>query len=129
MSKIYLFLFRTSEGHIFAFDQGVQAEKDLEKAKSRMPNYNGYHAADTTWSASATMYWLNFRPCVVEINEDFNLEEWCELKTITVNNFSGSQRGVVIKKEKYKEVENSIVYDPKLITDEIKTARPFYEEV
>lgn len=123
---VYLVLLRTSEGYLFNYENGVTAGSTLESVAKQLPNYNEYHACGGTWSASATMYWLNFRPCVVRF--DWNkIEDFVIKECVTVSTFSGRHTGIKIKSEKYSEVDSMIVFDRELITEEVNTCKKFYE--
>lgn len=123
---VYLVLLRTSEGYLFAYNDGVQAGTTLESVSKQMPDYNQYHACGGTWSASATLYWLHFRPCVVKF--DFkDIEDYVIKEVITISTHCGRHSGIRIKPEKYAEIDAMIVFDRELITEEVNTCKKFYE--
>jgi hypothetical protein len=125
---IYLIAYQLSDGKkALAVDQqnAFCGGEVLEETKKNLPNYNGYHAAGTTWSASATIYWMQYRPCVVGFNSmDEIKESLLDHKIIRAHSVAGSANYTLIK----DDFNLNIVFDPKLIDENVDTAKPFYEK-
>jgi hypothetical protein len=123
---IYLIAYRIDGKVGLAVTDGAfNGGEDLEQTKSLLPDYNRYHVAGGTWSTSATIYWMQFRPCVLAFNDMKEVEEalfdWKVLQSASI-----AGRGVyTILKPEYSP---NIAFDPKLIDEGLKTAKPFYEK-
>lgn len=102
--------------------------EDLEQAKTLVPNWNGYHVVDRTWSTSATLYWMSFHPCIAAFESMKEVEKVLmdgdDRRITTESNAWGSARYTIIK----EDAQLNIVFDPKLIDEGIDTAKPFYEQ-
>lgn len=125
-----LVVFRTHQGYYFSYDRrqnGFSAVRDIEEAK-KVLNWDGYHAAHHTWSTSAAMYWMNFKPCVVQIDFENITNYVKELVGHSLNSICGHEVGIPIKDEFKSFIDENIVFDPKLITENFsKDTKPFYE--
>lgn len=128
---IYLLAYKLANGKqalAVSNENTFVGSEDLEEAKKLVPNWNGYHVADLTWSTSATLYWVSFHPHIVGFN---NMDEMIELlpkgqesQITRESNIWGSARYVVIK----EDAQLNVVFDPKLIDEGINTAKPFWEK-
>lgn len=126
---IYLLAHKLSNGKqalAVGKDDNLVGTEDLEEAKKLIPNWNGYHVVDNTWSASATLYWMSYHPHIVSFN---NIEEVAAVlqkgeNVITrESNVWGSARYTIIG----DHVKLNVVFDPRLIDEGVNTAKPFYE--
>lgn len=128
---IYLLAYKLANGKqalAVSNENTFVGSEDLEEAKKLVPNWNGYHVADLTWSTSATLYWVSFHPHIVAFN---NLEEMIELlpkgqesQITRESNVWGSARYTIIK----DDAVLNVAFDPKLIDEGINTAKPFWEK-
>jgi len=124
---IYLLAHRLTEGTeaLAIADGAFCGGEDLEETKKLIPNWNGYHVAGLTWSTSATLYWMAYRPCIAEFNSLEELETFLlDKKIIRAHAVYGGAQYTVVK----KETPLKIVFDPKLIDEGIETAKPFWEK-
>lgn len=124
---LYLLAHQLSNGKkAVAYNNGVIGNVDLEEAKKMIPNWNGYHVAGTTWSASATLYWISYHPCIIQVADLEEIDSMIneERKITTERNVWGSATYLVLK----DDANFNVVFDPKLIDEGISTAKPFYEK-
>lgn len=123
---IYLIAYRLVGGQQGLAINGTafHGSENLDELKTLLPDYNRYHVADRTWSASAAIYWMQYRPCIIEVE---SLDEIAEVlidhKIIQSSSIAGRATYTLLKPE-YKM---KIAYDPKLIDEGVNTAKPFYE--
>ena len=123
---IYLIGYRIDGQKGLAVDNGAfNGSEDLEQVKTLLPDYNRYHAADRTWSTSATIYWMQFMPCVFSFNDMKEVEEALLDKKILQ---SASIAGRAIYTLFKPDYTPTIAFDPKLIDEGVDTAKPFYEK-
>jgi hypothetical protein len=129
---IYLLAYQLSDGTkaLAVSDLVFVGSENLEEAKKLVPNWNGYHKADITWSASATLYYASFHPCIVAFNSYDDVDAIL-IKDSEGNSqmtykreIWGSARYTVIK----KEPQWNVVFDPQLIDQGFNIAQPFYED-
>lgn len=124
---IYLIAYRFSDDKIgLAVNQNgsFTGGENLEETKKNLPDYNRYHAADITWSTSATIYWMQFRPCVLSFESLKEVEEALLDKKILQGTSMAGRAVYTLLKPEYKL---NIAFDPKLIDEGVETAKPFWE--
>lgn len=124
---IYLIAYRLVGGEqgLAINGNAFHGSENLEELKTLLPDYNRYHAADRTWSTSATIYWMQYRPCIIAVNSlDEIAEVLVDRKIIQASSIAGRAIYTLLKPD-YKM---NIAYDPKLIDEGVDTAKPFYEK-
>lgn len=129
----YLLLFQNSANeYSLAYENAFFGADNKEDALKLIPdNYNGYHAADKTWSTSAALDWITCRQHIVEFNDFAEVDSFLE-KPYRGTNFGGwgsSRPGIAIDKEKYEELKKRIIKSTALITPEVNSTKPFYETI
>ena len=109
------FLIVTKDGHF-------QGSENLQEAIEQLPDFNGYHAAGYTWSCSATIFWMQFSPCL------YSFANMDEVKSLLVSeevfsfrSFAGHVNGVKLN------AAPPIVQKSVLIDEDVRHAKPFYE--
>lgn len=124
---IYLIAYRLSGGEqgLAINGNAFHGSENLEELKTLLPDYNRYHVVDSTWSASATIYWMQYRPCIIAVD---SLDEIAEVLVDRKIRESSSIAGRAIYTLLKPEYKMKIAFDPKLIDDGIDNATPFYEK-
>ena len=110
---IFLIAYRVDGKVGLAVSNGAfNGGEDLEQTKSLLPNYNRYHVAGNTWSTSATIYWMQFMPCVLAFNDLKEVEEaLLDKKVIQSASIAGRAIYTLLK----SDYNAKIAFDPKLI--------------
>lgn len=124
---IYIIIFRHAEGSFISVSKEgkIFGGNDIEKVKEIFPDYNRYHVANNTWGASATIWWMTFHPCIVELNSSDELAQYIlEPSVYRLGGLAGSELGCKVNPDilKFK------VWEKPLIDKGIENAKPFYEK-
>lgn len=124
---IYLIAYRLVGGEqgLAINGNAFHGSENLEELKTLLPDYNRYHVVDNTWSASATIYWMQYRPCIIAVN---SLDEIAEVLVDRKIQQSSSIAGRAIYTLLKPDYKMNIVYDSRLIDERVNTAKPFYEK-
>lgn len=106
-------------------DDSVIGGEDLEVVKGLLPNLNGYHAAGTTWSTSATLYWMTFQPRIFGFKDMKEIEDaLLDRRKKQFSSSFGRQMGLSLK----EDYTANVIEECKLIDEGVNTAKPFYEK-
>lgn len=124
---IYL-LAITAEGKNYIVlndDNSLTGTENLEEAMKMLPDFNSYHKADMTWSASATLFWLTFRPKIIQMNSLDDVEKALDgNKMYNLSAMQGYAKGALLKQDYVMD----IVKEAPLIDENFNKAKPFYEK-
>ena len=124
---IYLIAYRLVGGEqgLAINGNSFHGSENLEELKTLLPDYNRYHVVDNTWSTSAIIYWMQYKPCIIVVNSlDEIAEALVDRKILQSSSIAGRAIYTLLKPD-YKM---NIAYDPKLIDRGLNTAKPFYEK-
>jgi hypothetical protein len=106
-------------------DNSLTGSENLEEAKKLLPNFNGYHKAGTTWSTSASIYWMTFQPRLIQFTDMQEIESaLLDRKIHGITNISGSVIATYLK----EEYPVNVVMECPLIDERVNEAKPFYEK-
>lgn len=105
-------------------DNSLTGSENLEEAKALLPNLNGHHKAGHTWSASATIWWMTFKPRLLAFADLAEVESALRDNKVEVfRNIAGAIRAVTLR----EDYTPNIVEHAPLMNEGIEDAVPFYE--
>ncbi len=106
-------------------NNAFQGSENMKEAEGLLPDLNGHHKAGVTWSAGASIWWMQFQPKLVEFK---NLDEVASaLLDRSVKIYSGTAGSVTATPLKEDFVVR-VVKNSHLIDERFNTAKPFYEK-
>ncbi len=99
--------------------------ENLEEARKLLPDLNRYHKAGTTWSTTAALWWMTFKPKLI-IFEGLQEVETALLdrRVKRHSNISGSITATDLKEDFIIKIQEEC----RLIDEGFDTAKPFYEQ-
>lgn len=106
-------------------NNAFQGSENMKEAEGLLPDLNGHHKAGVTWSTSASIWWMQFQPKLMEFQDLKEVE--VALLDRSVKKYSGMAGSVTATPLKDDFVVR-VVKDGSLIDERFNTTKPFFEK-